>query len=203
MPKPSAPGAIFKLISCWTLLIFAAPYRTAGQSAELQKRPTENVRRQFQFSTGGPSGLSVEQRGRRTGIFPSFCKGADSLVAPRLRLHFPVEQRTQPLIRASKSPLVPNFAQLAASAVLPALNTSNPFGIHPFQTAEAFIPPMPNAVASVPQRQNLCSVPLLRVPRDPSTNFSIRQVPVPRMDSAMVVRPSAPACHESNSSGAK
>ena len=90
MPKPSALSALFKLISCGTLLLFAAAPPAAGQSSGTQKNQTENVLPQFHFSTGGPSGLRAEQRGRGTGIFPSFWKGADLLGAPQPQIHFPM-----------------------------------------------------------------------------------------------------------------
>lgn len=198
MLKPSALSALFKLISCGTLLLFAAAPQAAGQSSGTQKSQTENVLPQFHFSTGGPSGLKVEQRGRETGIFPSFWKGADLLGAPQPQIHFPWKQQTQPLVRAL--PPVPKFARFAPPAHVPVLNTSNLLDRPAVQTADAIIPPMPNALPRpIARQQNLCSVPLLRIPHDPSENFSIAQVPAPRMDLAMVVKPLVPSCDEKTS----
>jgi hypothetical protein len=200
MPKPSALSALFKLISCGTLLLFAAAPPAAGQSSGTQKNQTENVLPQFHFSTGGPSGLRAEQRGRGTGIFPSFWKGADLLGAPQPQIRFPRKQQTQPFVRASVLPPKPSFARFAPPTYVPALNTSNPFSIPAVQTADAIIPPMPNALPRpIARQQNLCSVPLLRIPHDPSENFSIAQVPAPRMDLAMVVKPLVPSCDEKTS----
>jgi len=200
MPKPSALSALFELISCGTLLLLTATPQAAGQSLGPQKNQTENVLPQFHFSTGGPSGLKVEQRGRGTGIFPSFWKGADLLGAPELQIHFPRKQQTQPLVRASMLPPKPSFARFAPPAYVPVLNTSNPLSIPAVQTTDAIIPPMPNALPRrIPRQQSICSVPLLRIPHDPSENFSIAQVPAPRMDVAMAVKPLAPSCDEKTS----
>ena len=198
MPKPSVLSALFKLISCGTLLLFAASPQAAGQSSGTQKNQTENVLPQFHFSTGGPSGLRAEQRGRGTGIFPSFWKGADLLGAPQLQIHFPMKQQTQPLVCVL--PPKPSFARFAPPAYVPVLSTSNPFSIPAVQTADAIIPPMPNALPRpIARQQNLCSVPLLRIPHGPNKNFSIGQVPAPRMDLTMVVKPLVPSCDEKTS----
>jgi hypothetical protein len=76
----------------------------------------------------------------------------------------------------------------------------NPFIVQADQTANAVIPKMPNALRRrIPPQHNLCSVPLLRIQPDPSMNFTTRRVPVPPMDSAMVVKPLAPSCDEKTS----
>src|ERR1017187_3655966 len=155
MPEPSALSALFKLISCGTLLLFAAAPPAAGQASGPQKDRTENVLPQFHFSTGGPSGLSVEQRGRGAGNVPSFWKGAESSAVPQLQINFPVKQQIQPLVRVS--PPKPSFARFAPPAYVPVLSTSNPFSIPAVQTADAIIPPMPNALPRpIARQQNLC-----------------------------------------------
>ena len=68
------------------------------------------------------------------------------------------------------------FTRFAQTGPVPLLNTSNPFNVQPGQTADAVIPKVPNALPPrIPSQQNLCSVPLLRVRPDPSTNYTIRQ----------------------------
>jgi hypothetical protein len=198
MPKPSALSTLFKLISCGTLLFLAAVCPAAGQTSEPQKHETEDVLPQFHFSAGGPSGLKVEQRSRETGIPPSFWKGAKSAAAPRLQINFPVKQQTQPLVRVP--PPAPKVSKFLPPIRVPALNASNPLSSPPVQTADAKIPRMPNALQPLsPRQQDLCSVPLLRVPHAPSEAFSIGRVPAPRMDQAMAVKPSVPSCDEKTS----
>lgn len=197
MPKPSALSALFKLISCGTLLLFAAAPPAAGQSSGPQKNQSEEVLPHFHFNTGGPSGLKVEQRVRGTGVFPSFWKGAESPAAPQRQINFSAERQAQPLVRGLMSPSVPSFARFAPPSRVPALNTSNPLNTPAVQTADAKVPPTPNALPPLsPQQQNLCSVPLLRVPHDPSENFSIARVQASRMDVAMAVKPAVPSCDE-------
>jgi hypothetical protein len=197
MPKPSALSALFKLLCGGTLLLFAAASWAAGQSSGPPGNPTESVQPQFRFSTGEPFGLWVEARGREAGILPSFRKGVDLPGAPQLQLHIPQELRTQPVVRVLISPSMPKFAQLTPPATAPVLNTSKTFNISAVQTAYAVIPPMANALPpAIDRQQSLCSVPLLRIARDPNKSFSIRQVPAPTVDPAMVVKPSAPACDE-------
>jgi hypothetical protein len=197
MSKPSALSAFFKLLFGGTLLFYAAAPWAAGQSSGPQGNQTENVLPQFHIHSGEPSGFWVEARGPETGIFPSFRKGMDLLAAPQLQLHFPQELRTQPVVRVLISPSMPKFAQLAPPAAAPVLNTSKSFNISVVQTPDAVMLPMQNALPpAIHGQQSLCSVPLLRVAPDPNKSFSIRQVPAPRMDPAMVVKPSAPACDE-------
>jgi hypothetical protein len=144
MPKPSAFSTLPHLTFWGTLILFVAAPQAVGQNPEPEKVQTENVRPQFYFNTGGPSGLRVEQRG--LGI------------------------------------------------------RTNPFIVQAPQTADAVIPKIRYALPpQIPPQQNLCSVPLLRILPNPSMNFTIRQAPAPRMDSAMVVKPLAPSCDEKTS----
>jgi len=200
MPKPSALSALSHLMFCGTLSLFVAAPQAAGQSQEPEKARTENVRPLFYFNTGGPSGLRVEQWGSGMGTNPSFLKGADLLAPPQQQIHSPGEQQTPATVPALILPPMPNFAKIAQTAPAPARKTSNRFNVQAGQTADAVIPKIPNALPlQIPPQQNLCSVPLLRIQPDPSMNFTIRRAPVPRMDSAMVVKPMAPSCDEKTS----
>ncbi len=169
MPKPSALSALSQVIFCGALILLLSPLQAAGQRQEPEKVQTEIVRPQIHFITGGPSGLRVELQTPAT---------------------------VPPLIL----PPTQNFTRFAQTGPVPLLNTSNPFNVQPGQTADAVIPKVPNALPPrIPSQQNLCSVPLLRVQPDPSTNYTIRQAPAPPTDPAMVLKPLAPSCDEKTS----
>lgn len=141
-----------------------------------------------------------QQWGSEMGTIPSFLKGADLVAAPQQQIHSPGQQQTPATVPALTLPPMAKFAKFAQTAPAPALEFSSPFHAQVGQTADAVIPKMPNTLLlQVSLRQKVCSVPLLRVQPDPSKNFTIRQVPVPPIDSAMVVKPLAPSCDEMTS----
>jgi hypothetical protein len=169
MPKPSALSAHSEVIFCGILILLVTPSQAAGQGQESEKAQTEIVRPQIHFITGGPSGLRVEQQTPAT---------VPPLILPSLQ----------------------NFPKFAKTVPSPGLKGSGPFNVQIGQTAVSIIPKIPIALPPQnPEQQNLCSVPLLRVQPDPSTNFTIRRAPAPPTDPAMVVKPLAPSCDEKTS----
>jgi hypothetical protein len=200
MPKTSALTTLSHLMFCGTLILLIATPQAAGQSLEPEKDRTENVRPQFHFITGGPSGLRVEQLGSGMGTDPSFLKGPALPATPQQQIHFPGQQQTPATVPPLILPSLLNFPKFAQTVPSPGLKSSGPFNVQIGQTAFTIIPQIPIPLPpQFPEQQNLCSVPLLRVQPDPSKNFTIRQAPAPPTDPAMVVKPLAPSCDEKTS----
>jgi hypothetical protein len=155
---------------CGTLILSIATPQAAGQSPEPEKAQTENVWPQLHFITGGPSGFRVQQSGSGMGTDPSFLKDPALPATPQQQIHFPGQQQMPATVPPLILPSLPNFPKIPIA-----------------------LPPQ------IPEQQNMCSVPLLRVQPDPSTNFTIKQAPAPPTDPAMVVKPLAPSCDEKTS----
>ncbi|HXW13894.1 MAG TPA: hypothetical protein VEN79_05230 [Terriglobia bacterium] len=166
MPKPSALSTLSHLMFCGTLVLFIPAPQAAGQTLEPEKDQTENVRPQFNFTTGGPSGLRVERQAPAA---------VPPLILPSLP-NFPKFAQTVPSSGLKSSG--PFNVQIGRTAV--SIIPKMPLALPP----------------QSPEQQNLCSVPLVQVQPDPSMNFAIRQAPAPPIDRAMVVKPLAPSCDE-------
>jgi len=200
MPKPSVLSTLFHLMFCATMILCVAAPHAAGQSPEAEKAQTENMPRQFHFTTAGPSGLREEQLGSGIGTNPSFLKGPALPATPQQQIHFPGQQQTPATVPPLILPSLPSFPKFTQTTPAPGLKSSGPFNAQIGQTAVTIIPKIPIALPlQIPEQQNLCSVPLLRVQPDPSTNSTIKQAPVPPIDRAMVLKPLAPSCDEERS----
>jgi hypothetical protein len=117
--------------------------------------------------------------------------------SPQPVIQFSGQKRAPAYFGGWALPYTPGYGKSAQAAPAPKLDISRPLVLQA-RVNPAGIPdktPMASTLRVAPRR-GVCSVPLLLVHPPPGTHFTIKLVPAPPTDPAMVVKPLAPSCDE-------